>query len=78
MKKNEIEELDEIKKKVLSKLDADNIEDESFQLIVKMLNMQGETIDDIDKINIGDNGEIVLLKGKLNVEKFIKMTLKNN
>lgn len=48
---------------------------EQRKLVDKVLNMLGETMEDIDKITIGKNGGILLESGKPNIKKFIQMAM---
>ncbi len=53
----------------------EEMNEEQKQLAIKVLNMLGETIEDMDRIKIGKKGGIILQTGKPNIERFIKMAM---
>jgi hypothetical protein len=51
------------------------MDNKSEQLLTKVLNMIGKSKDDCSNISIGDNGQVFIEIGKLNVNKFLKKVM---
>jgi hypothetical protein len=48
---------------------------EQLEQVNKVLSMIGKTKEDCSNITIGENGEVFIEIGKLNVKKFLKMVM---